>query len=260
MEISAERNDHFGLSLNDVDVWQIELNQFDQHINLMWELLSTSEQEQALRFRFGSDKRNYVLTYGALRLLLARYLDCSPHSLRYQWSGSQLDAVTCGPLSAENRHVIRCTLSYTDSTAMIAIGRSQTVGIDIKKVEKISEQDAIIDSYFSEQEQLMMSGMPAQNATRMFYSFLALKSAICKAEYGVYTTPLKEVDVTSIEAHVPIKFDSPSGTGNWFVHSLNLNESHAAAIAVSTSVERLCRRVGSPELLVEMNPALSEAF
>lgn len=260
MDICAEHEAHFDLAVNDVDVWQINLKEYDQHINLLWEMLSTSEQEQAQRYRFSSDKRDYVLTYGTLRLLLARYLDCSPHSLRYEWNGSQLDAVTCGPLSVDNRHVIRCTLSYTDTTALIAITRSQTVGVDVKKIEAIPEQEAIIGGYFSEREKMMLSQMPGQNTIRMFYSFLALKSAVCKAEYDLYTTPLNEVDVTFNGASSPGGSAATAASGNWLIHSLNLNESHAAAIAIPASVETLRHRIASPGQLVEAFPFMSEVL
>ena len=260
MEICAERNDHFGLCVNDVDVWQIDLNEFDQHINLLWEMLSTDEQEQAMRYRFGSDKRNYVVTYGTLRLLLARYLKCEPTALRYEWNGSQLDAVTCGPLNVENRHVIRCTLSYTGSIALIAVTRSQTVGVDIKKVEAIPEQAAIIGSYFSQREQMMFSQMPAQRTNRMFYSLLALKSAICKAEYDVYSTPLSEVDITVNGSISSDAFEAPMRNGNWLIQSLNLNTAHAAAVAVPSSVENIRHRMASPEQLVNVVSTVSERF
>ena len=77
------------LSINDIHVWRIRLNQTDGRVQQLQQFLSDDERLRAERFHFDRDRRRFIVSHGILRLIIGEYIDMEPSRLQFypgrQW-------------------------------------------------------------------------------------------------------------------------------------------------------------------------------
>ena len=61
------------LSINDVHVWRVSLNQTDGRVQQLQQNLSDDERLRAERFHFDRDRRRFIVSQGMLRLIIGDY-------------------------------------------------------------------------------------------------------------------------------------------------------------------------------------------
>lgn len=254
MAIWKQHKEKFELSSSHVDLWKIDLVELSPQLNLLWKALSEQEQKHTMQFRFDNDRHAFVLAYGALRLLLARYLDCSPHVLCYDAVGTpQIDAVAFHySLQAPQvkKHLLHSSIAYTATTAIVAISRHQQVGVDLKEIKSIPEQSAIIEIYFSKRERQLLSHLPVGLRTPMFFTYLARKSAFYKAQEAEFSLSLHELDAAPVEHGAAGKADCDGILHGWQIDSLQIDNIHAGAVAISGRNNVIRQRIATASLLL----------
>jgi len=65
-------------------VWRVCLEKGALALGRMYEILSAEERCRARSFYFDEDRARYVMARGYLRVILSRYLDAEPISLRFR--------------------------------------------------------------------------------------------------------------------------------------------------------------------------------
>jgi 4'-phosphopantetheinyl transferase len=138
--------------------------------------LSFEEVERAGRFRFASDRRDFVAAHSLLRQMLSRFGDRQPREWSLQ-SGSHGKPA----LSGEHGTDLVFNLTHTRGLVACAIARQTTVGIDVEWVNRSADVQNVSERCFSEDEQRMLAACPSEARPDRFTELWTLKEAVVKA-------------------------------------------------------------------------------
>lgn len=226
----AERSDcprrptPLSLMNGDVHIWCADMR--EQWLeSVLHGLLSEEERIRASRFAFEEDRRRYVHAHGFLRMLLGRYLDCSPASLQFMVGPNGK------PCLLSKDETMRFNLSHARALVLCAFSRDREVGVDVEwRDHELSWRD--VASYTcSKREQAILASMngPAQIDT--FYSWWTLKEAYVKAVGAGLTLPLNRIDVAGkCEWPVVDPADGDMRDPRWALFTLPLWSGYAGAL------------------------------
>ena len=183
------------LCSGEVHLWRAPLSD-NSHFRECRAVLSQTEALRAENFVFERDRREYVISHGALRKVLSRYSGIAPDALEFEI------AANGKPELLQRFSDLRFNLSHTDGLALIAITRGRDVGVDVERVdESITFQD-IADHYFEPRELWdLRIALPEKRVTR-FFEVWTRKEAALKATgeglSGLGRTPINELNVQSL--------------------------------------------------------------
>src|SRR5689334_14308755 len=121
---------HPVLETDDIHVWRIALDLAPVPAVNLYQLLTQDEIDRAQRFRFARDRDHFVVTRGALRLLLGRYLQIPARQIRFYYE-------TYGkPMLAPDlsQRVINFNVSHSHELALLAFRLNDCVGVDMEYI------------------------------------------------------------------------------------------------------------------------------
>jgi 4'-phosphopantetheinyl transferase len=182
------------LAGGDTHVWALELDVDAARLARLEKLLSADELERAWRFRFPQDRTRFVARRGALREVLATYLDLGPQSLRFR------RAEFGKPCLADGRE-LQFNASGCEDIALIAVRHDAEVGIDIERVKHLPDLAALAGRLLSQTELPEFSSLPDQERERKFFETWVRKEAIAKMLGFGLSQPL---DGASSQAYVKL--------------------------------------------------------
>jgi 4'-phosphopantetheinyl transferase len=169
--------------------------------------LSPDERQRAERIR-GRKPRNYwIRARATLRLLLANYCGLPADELRFScndWGKPAIANPSISPYPHFN-------YSHAGSMALLAISTAGPVGVDMERLEPLSEMDTITRRYFSTSEQVAIASYPKSQRILSFYRVWTRKEAYVKALGIGLSGNLAGFDV------------SPAPTGNGLLLAVNGN-------------------------------------
>jgi 4'-phosphopantetheinyl transferase len=143
--------------------------------------LDDEERERATVFRDEAARRRFVVTHGALRLVLGRLTGTPPDLLRL--------ARRCGLCGGTDHGKPRLpssdldfSISHSGGMAAIAVARGRKVGVDVERVRQRTDVMAVAGSSFSPAEQRRIES-PATDEERRaaFFHCWTRKEAWLKA-------------------------------------------------------------------------------
>lgn len=171
---------------NTVDCWQIDVRSFDESHCLS--LLDHHEKIRAERFVRANDRRSYVVSHAALRQLLARALQLDPPSVTFEKNHYGKPSIA-GTILSFN-------LSHSGDIALIALATNTQVGVDIERVRRLSNMQAITQRFFHPQEAAEIQVCPNAEQLPTFFRYWTRKEAVLKALGTGLTRPLRSFRVT----------------------------------------------------------------
>ncbi len=181
--------------------------------------LTGEEVVRASRFVRAVDRDTYIASHGALRLLLALHSGDEPRRIQL------VSGANGKPMMAQSApRRVEFNLSHSGSKALIALSRSQPVGVDIERFDNRTDIEAIAGRYFSpEQRQALRTARRGQRL-RTFFSLWTRKEACLKA---------RGVGLTGLDAPRPDPLSRDGGPKpeRWQTLSLDVGEGYAAAFA-----------------------------
>jgi 4'-phosphopantetheinyl transferase len=176
--------------------------------------LDDEERERAVAIRDDAARRRYVVSHGAVRLVLGRLTGTAPDRLRL--------ARRCGHCCATD-HGKPClpgseldfSISHSGGLAAVAVARGRRVGVDVERVRRGTDVLAVARGALSPAELLEIE-TPATDAERRaaFFRCWTRKEAWLKAT-GVGLAG---------------ELDGVAGP-DWGIHSLPAPAGYAAAVA-----------------------------
>ena len=173
-----------------VDVWAVWL-QADTAVRRSFrDLLPPDEILRADRFAFESLRMSYEVSHGALRVLLAQYLNCSPGELGFTFGPKGKPA-----LRGDSR--LRFNMSHSGELAVYAVAFDCEVGVDVEKVRDLSDLEAIAERFFSpaEASELLSISEPALRQAA-FYRCWTRKESYIKSIGDGLSMGLDQFQVT----------------------------------------------------------------
>lgn len=211
-----------------IDVWQIPWREHLNHLAACQSLLDESERAKAAAFHFDVDRHRYIISHGALRLILAHALDLPPQVVpivQKGWQKPRLDGA----------YPIEFNLTHSGDHALVAVSRGPAVGIDVEQVKTDFDLRALAARFFSRYESASLFQLPPDAQVEAFFRIWTRKEAFLKARGDGLSLPLAEFDV-SLEPHcdsalLATRFE-PNEVTRWQVKDLPAPPGYAAALAV----------------------------
>lgn len=175
-------------------------------------LLDDGERDRAARFKFDATRRLFMAAHGALRLLLGRYLDVDPRTLRFETEPDGKPFVDAP---------IEFNLSHSDELAVVAIGLpGRPVGVDVERRRRLTSREGIARRIMTPDELVRYRRAGEEERDDFLLWVWARKEALVKASGRGVREPLTELPCEPGE-------DSP-----WSVVDLDV-PGYAAAVAGS---------------------------
>jgi 4'-phosphopantetheinyl transferase len=121
--------------------------------------------------------RRFVVSHGALRTILGRYLDQKPEHVRLvTHAGGKPRLAAPADIST-----ICFSLSHSDEFALCAVTKDRDVGVDVEHVRPLSVWREIAARYFSPHEREALRDVPPARALETFFRYWTCKEAYSKA-------------------------------------------------------------------------------
>ena len=158
-----------------VDLWAIWL-EVDPAIRSHYRgLLSAEEIACADRFAFDALRASYEVSHGALRLLLAQYVNCSPRDV-----GLTIGAN--GKPALRDDSGLRFNMSHSGRLAVYAIARCCEVGVDVEEIRAIADLEGVARRFFSPAEATELMSISEEKQRRSaFFRCWTCKESYIKA-------------------------------------------------------------------------------
>lgn len=193
-------------------------------------VLSADERARAARFAFERDRRCYVATRGALRLLIARQLEADASRLEFAY-----DEYGKPSLSGVWRAVLDFNVSHSGDAAVVALSRAGAVGVDVEQVRPIDDRDAIAARTFAPREAAALMSLGETVRDRAFFTCWTRKEAFVKATGEGLSYPLEQfvvsVDPLAARPLLDVRGDACE-TSRWTLRDLPEFGGCLGAIAV----------------------------
>ena len=229
---TARSSHNFALSNNNVQVWQVTLEQDATTLAQLHDLLNPEERQRAARFYFPADQRRYTVGRGILRLLLGYYLQTAPTQIHFVYNPYGKPELA---LSNE-APPLHFNLSHSGEMALYAFALQRPLGIDIERAKPDLAWRDLARHVFSAYEQQVLETLPTAEQLPAFYRGWTRKEAYIKARGMGLSLALDQFDVT-IQADQPARLlatrDEPQEATRWTLCDLPCPTGYAAALAVA---------------------------
>jgi 4'-phosphopantetheinyl transferase len=216
--------DSLAISSGELHIWRAPLDVPADSVARFSALLSPEELARAGRFVFAGGRQHFTVARATLRLLLGRYLQAPPESLRIE-TGPQNK-----PFVAENSYPseLRFNLSHSHGLALFAFAIQRDLGIDVEKLRPGFASRDIAQRYFSQQEIAELDALPPSLYSLGFFQCWTGKEAYIKARGQGLQIPLDSFSVTLTPGQ-PAGLTS-SDTHRWSIYSFQPSEEYVAAL------------------------------
>jgi 4'-phosphopantetheinyl transferase len=204
-------------------VWPVPLRLPDETVSMLDGLLNPEERERSMRFHFTDDRRRFICSRGALRVILGTYLGEHPRSLIFE-HGSNGKPYLSGPFSSS----LAFNLSHSVELAVIGVASRGSVGIDVETVRELPELQSITEKYFTATERAFIIAVEGEERRRRFLHVWTRREATAKAR-GL------DLSAAVTGTEIPLY---PPGSGThltlegdtaWFLGDLALGPRHIGA-------------------------------
>lgn len=228
-----------GPAQDEIHIWMVELDRKAQRNAQREAMLAPSERVRATRFRSHVDAHRFVERRTALREILGGYLRIAPAAVAFNLNEfgkpSVLASETCTDLSFNTSH--------SGALALIAVGRSVQLGIDIELQRSGVETLAIAAQFFAAAELASLAALGPHAQIAGFFNAWTRKEAVVKALGGGLSIPLNAFEVSLRPGEDPeiLRWDIAGGDARrWRMHHLEPASGYVGALAVD-SATHVCR-------------------
>ena len=180
-----------------IDIWQYPLHTEPSFCRA---LLSPDEVTRADRYYFAKHKRRFTVARSMLRTILARYSHLSANELVFSFN-------QYGKPSLSNAPQLQFNLSHSDELALLAIGHSHPLGVDLEFFSA-RPYEGIGSQMFSKGENQALHRTPAALKPLAFFHIWAQKEAFIKACGLGLSYPTQSFDVPALPSTNHPIFDS----------------------------------------------------
>jgi 4'-phosphopantetheinyl transferase len=194
------------LNRDEVHVWRIPLRVAQDIVTDLAPLLSGEEEARAKQILDEEAGRRFVTSHGALRSILARYLDERPEQIRLVTDARGKPHLT----SRADTPTLCFSLSHSGELALCAVTRGRDVGVDIERIRPVSAWREIAARYFSQHEREALCSLSDDRSLDAFFQGWTHKEAYSKAlgqgvsqcwtQFSVSLTPGAVTELPSAES------------------------------------------------------------
>ena len=218
--------------LGEIHVWRVSLAQTESCLQSLQQTLSTDERTKADRFRFPKDRSQFIVSRGALRAILSRYLNISSHILRFDYNPYGKPSL----IVAQGGNTLRFNLSHSRGLALIALTKNRDIGVDIEGINPNFSCLEIAEKFFSPLENSVLRSLPEHLQATAFFTCWTRKEAYIKAVGKGLSIPLNQFDVSLAPGEPAALLNvegNPEEASKWSLIELFPSSDMVAAVAVA---------------------------
>ncbi|GAB4141107.1 MAG: 4'-phosphopantetheinyl transferase superfamily protein [Planctomycetota bacterium] len=213
------------LGPREIHLWAIPLTCDPRPYEL---LLSDAERSRASRLHVRDHQRRFSISHGAMRSILADYVDSDPRGLEFRVGPR-------GKPYLRDHKELFFNLSHSSQIALLALAPAE-VGVDLERIRPLENLADIAARQFSAAECARIRELEGEARLRGFYRVWTCKEAFIKALGGGFSIPLDAFDVAVEGAHAILSFrDRDDDPGDWTMADVAPAADYAAALAIRGS-------------------------
>ena len=165
------------------------------------EILSSDENNRADEMRSVEKRRQFIITRGITKRILATSLDRKPSQIKFLYNQHGKPFIN----DKYNDYTIGFNTSHSELYGLIAITLNSEVGIDIQKIKPLQDISALSSRFFSDNERNELMRIDENKQQDAFYLGWVRKESFIKAvgtgvAYGLdrFTVPLSKKENKNI--------------------------------------------------------------
>jgi len=219
-------------------VWLIESKKFEkEYFAHLWDKLSLTEKERALRFHFERDRKRFVLTHGVLRELLGKYFESDEEMFFGENEFGKPFLIQ--PFFMMKSHLEGGSFEFniTHSSNLILLAfrflknhqeEDFQLGVDVEKIQTDFDYDLILDNFFSKKEIHQIK--ESQDSLNTFYQYWTKKESLVKATGRGLMNKLYQFDLSQKENKWDLDENNFTkfNANKFFIHSFQIENYQAS--------------------------------
>lgn len=193
------------------------------------DMLDAHERKRAARFHFRSDAIRYVVGRARLRTLLGGVLGEKPAALTFAY-GVRGKPELSGRFAAS---CLRFNVSHSDGLSVIALVWGRRIGVDVERVRRLADLEAIAERTYSPRERADLQRLPPNERQLAFFRCWTRKESFIKALGEGLSCPLDRFSVT-LRPDEParlVESDVDAAAAVWTLESLETPRGFVGALA-----------------------------
>jgi 4'-phosphopantetheinyl transferase len=232
------------ISADSTHVWLLACRQSPEVLDELLSVLDAEERRRADRYRFEADRNRFIASRGALREVLAAYLQCAPRDVLFSLAehGKPHLAEPCD-------RSLRFNLSTSGDWAMLAVTLGREVGVDVERINSERADRGIVSYYFAPGEIQALEAMDEADWLQGFFNCWTRKEAFIKATGEGLSRPLDSFEV-SLQPGQPASLISFQGcrqaAKRWRMAELAEVPGYASALVVAGSIGQIHSFIWTP--------------
>jgi 4'-phosphopantetheinyl transferase len=175
----GELGERVSLERGRVDLWLVYLGEDEVAREKCHAELNEWEQGRAARFVVEPPRHQYVLTHGALRMVLRGYLGEGKYAEMTYGRGEHGKPYV---LIGGERGGPEFNVSHSGDYALMGFGKSGELGVDVEKHREMRDALEVAERVFSEREIAFLESLGEEERKRAFFRIWTSKEAVLKAE------------------------------------------------------------------------------
>ncbi|RMH36911.1 MAG: 4'-phosphopantetheinyl transferase superfamily protein [Nitrospirae bacterium] len=221
---------HIRLPFQEVHVWAVTSDLAPQQVAELQSVLSGAERQRVHGIKIAPVRTLRLVARAALRLILSRYLGVSADAVAFALE-PQGKPYLCGPTADS---LITFNIAHSGSLALVAVGRSRRIGVDIELARSRFDHAAMTKRVCSLQERQWIDALPERAQRAAFFTCWTCKEAYGKAIGKGLRFPLSGVSVScrsSRGSPILTLVDDPAAEAHrWRVHAWSPARNYFAAL------------------------------
>jgi 4'-phosphopantetheinyl transferase len=205
-------------------IWRTHLDFSADSLSRYSEVLTDDERSRANRFVSSRERDRYTVSRATLRLLLGRYLQIPPDSVRIGEGPRGKPFVEGNKLESE----LKFNLSHSQELVVYAFARQREVGIDVEKIRTDFASREVAQRYFSSQEIGELDALAPELYPAGFFRCWVRKEAYMKAHGLGFQMALDSFSVSLAQEHAPRL--TASDSERWSMYSFEPFPEYTSAV------------------------------
>lgn len=221
--------DELVLQDNEVHLWILRLDNFYAYAEEFLSILSPDENIRSQRYHFYKDNRNFLVSRGILRKLLASYLKTTPEEIRFNYNPYGKPYIN----QDLNGHNLMFNISHSGLVVLLGFTLDRQIGLDVEYHSEQLNDFHFCKSFFSSREYHDLFSLPEDSRRKAFYNCWTRKEAFIKAIGEGLSFPLNEFDVSiTSPAELLEMRQNPEEKCRWSMLDIGIDESYSAAMVI----------------------------
>jgi 4'-phosphopantetheinyl transferase len=220
------------LAPDETHVWRAALDAPPSQVDALRQTLSADELQRADRFHFPRDQRRFIVGRGLLRVILSRYVQTPPHTLRFTYTAFGKPNLVLPP----DHPPLNFNVAHSEGFVLYALIRDHdAIGVDVEHTHRMIEYDQIAARFFSPTEYASLRALPENQRATAFFTCWTRKEAYIKACGVGLSMPLDRFAVSLAPdepARLLYTIDDPAEATRWSLQDLFPGPGYQAALAV----------------------------